>query len=191
MKNKQKLLLVISIILVVLVIIFFIGNSFGFFRYLKKGEIVNVITINGISVEIINKDDDALNLENAYPVSDDEGLNLTPFVFKMTNNSSADIRYQIQIAVDDDKMSNCKNEDGTSCQALTTDYIKFSYKKDDGSYSLPQKLSSVNDTLSSGIISGNQTITSSIIIWIDEEAGNEIMNHYFFGKLIIIGDKAV
>ncbi len=187
--NKKKIILIICSILIGLAIIFLIGNSFGFFKYMKKGDLVNIITINGIKVEIVN-DNDSLNLNNAYPISDSEGLNLEPFEFKMINNSNSDINYSIKVVADTDKLSSCQLDDGTNCPELSTSYIKFAYKKEDGSYTEPQLLSSNNNIVSSGTITANGTITSSLVVWIDKNSGNEIMNHYFYGKLIIEGSQA-
>lgn len=191
MKNRQKLLLIIGIILVVLIIIFFVGNSFGFFRYLKKGDIVNVITIGGIDVEVIDQDSDALNLENAYPISDDDGLKLTPFEFKMTNSSNQALIYSLVVELDTDKLNECKLEDGTSCKELSTKYIKYAFKKNDGTYSTPDNLATNGNVITKDIIESKASDTYSLIVWIDEDAGNEIMNTYFFGKLIISAEKYV
>ncbi len=192
MKNKKKtILLVISVILLMILIIFLVGRSFGFFQYIKKGENINLITISGIETKILSTDDNVLNLENAYPISDSDGLSLTPFVFSMTNTSSRNLSYTMKIEMDTDKLNNCTLEDGSSCQALSTKAIKYSYKKDDGTYSTPKNLGDSNDIITGGVISSKETITSSIILWIDSEAGNEYMNQYFFGKLMITGEEYI
>ena len=192
MKNKKKtILLVISVILLMILIIFLVGRSFGFFQYIKKGENINLITISGIETKILSTDDNVLNLENAYPISDSDGLSLTPFVFSMTNTSSRNLSYTMNIEMDTDKLNNCTLEDGSSCQALSTNAIKYSYKKDDGTYSTPKNLGASNDIIIGGVISSKETITSSIILWIDSEAGNEYMNQYFFGKLMITGEEYI
>lgn len=191
MKDKKRYFLIgFVVVILMILIVFFVGRSFGFFKYIKEGETVNVITINGIKVDILDEEaaNVALNLENAYPMSDSEGLAQTPFEFKMTNTSSRSLSYSIKIISDTDKLANCTLSDGTSCPELSTDYIKYSYKKDDGTYTEPALLSSNSNTVASDTISGNESITSSIILWIDSEAGNEIMNHYFFGKVIITGE---
>lgn len=192
MKNKKKtILLVISVILLMILIIFLVGRSFGFFQYIKKGENINLITISGIETKILSTDDNVLNLENAYPISDSDGLSLTPFIFSMTNTSSRNLSYTMKIEMDTDKLNDCTLEDGSSCQSLSTKAIKYSYKKDDGTYSTPKNLGDSNDIITSGVISSKETITSSIIVWIDSEAGNEYMNQYFFGKLIITGEEYI
>ena len=189
MENKKKyIILGIVTVLSMVLIVFFVGRSFGFFKYIKKGDITNIITISGIKTEITNPENDALNLEETYPITDDEALSQTPFVFTMTNTSKKTLTYTMRVTNDEKKQLSCALEDQTICPKLTTDYIKFAYKKNDGTYTEPQLLSANDDIIASGTIAGGETITSSIIIWIDSEAGNEIMGHYFFGQLIISGE---
>ena len=192
MENKKRYIIlgIITVLLMVL-IVFLVGRSFGFFKYTKKGDVTNVITISGIKVDIENPENDALNLENAYPMNDEEGLALTPFVFTMTNTSNKVLSYTLRVENDEDKQLSCALEDQTICPKLTTNYIKYSYKKNDGTYTTPQLLSTNDDIIANGTISSGETISSSIIIWIDREAGNEIMDHYFFGQLIITGEQVL
>lgn len=189
MKNKKKIFLIITAILIILVLILLIGNSFGFFKYLKKGDIVNIISIGGIDVDIIDENTSALSLESAYPISDEEGLELTPFEFKITNTSKEKLSYSITVETDTEKLSTCKLEDESSCQELSTKYIKYAFKKNDGTYSQPAVLFDSNNVITNDVFNSNDSNTYSLLIWIDKDAGNEIMNKYFFGKLIITGAK--
>lgn len=192
MKNRKHLiLLVITVIILILMIIFLIGNSFGFFRYVKKGETVNIITIRGIEVEILSEEKKALLLENSYPISDSEGKDSTPFEFKMTNTSGRDLSYSIRIDIDDDKMKECILDDQTPCLELSTNHIRYTYKKNDGSYTEPRNLGQDGNIIITDIIHGKESVISSIILWIDSKSGNEVMNHYFYGKIIITGEQAV
>ena len=185
-----RIIIVAIVLLLTVGIIYGVGRSFGFFKYIKKGEIVNIITIGNISdgnikIEVLNTGNNALNLENAYPVYDSEGLESTPFEFTVTNTTSNTYKYQISVLNDEEKQSSCVLDDGTTCPELTTNYIRFAYKKNDGNYSEPASLSELNDIVLTDTIGVNEEIKYSIILWIDSEAGNEIMNHYFFGKMII------
>lgn len=190
MKRKTKIMLfVIALIILILMIIFLVGKSFGFFRYIKKGETVNIITIGGIEVEILNEENNALTFENAYPISDRDGMDLTPFEFKMTNNFKKSLSYSIRIDLDDEKMATCILEDNTKCPELSTDYIKYVYKKNNGTYTEPRNLGEDNNIITTDIIHGKESIVSSVILWIDSNSGNDIMNHYFYGKVIITGEQ--
>ena len=109
----------------------------------------------------------------------------------MTNNSSKNLSYTMKIEIDYDKLNDCTLSDGSSCSSISTDYIKFVYKKNDGSYTAPANLASSDNIITSDVIYSKDTVTSSIILWIDSSAGNEIMNKYFYGKLIITGEEYV
>jgi len=184
---KKKISLVIGITIIMLIGIFLLGKSLSLFSYTKEGETVNTITINGIVVKILNKELNSLNLENTYPVSDSEALSKKPFEFEMTNTSNGSITYNIFIQPDEEKLASCTLNDKKACPVLDTSYIKYSYKKNDGTYSEPRFLSDNNNLIDSGTILGEEIIKSSVILWIDSEAGNEIMNHYFYGKIVITG----
>lgn len=192
MKQKRNIIIVIITILLILLIFLILGNSFGFFKYAKRGETVNIISISGIRTEILSSQTEdsveGLTLINAYPLSDSEGLKQTPFIFKMTNTSSKTLTYSIIIMEDSEKLASC-TYNNSSCLGLTTNKIKTTYKKNNGSYNTPSLLSSNAGVIASGIIEGGEEITSSIILWIDKDAGNEIMNHYFYGKILIQGNQ--
>lgn len=189
MKNKKRILLILSGFIIIVIIAFVINDSFSIFNYAKEGSENIIISTGGIEAEIISEES-ALNLENLYPVSDSEGLTGVPFIFSMTNTSSKSLNYTIRIESNTEKLAECKLDDGTSCSELSTNYIKFSYKKNDGKYSEPAILGKNDNIIASGTISGKEKITSSIILWIDSSATNEIMNQYFYGKVIVTGEVA-
>lgn len=190
MKQKTRMMtLFIIIIILILVIIFLVGGSFGFLRYAKEGETVNVISIKGIEVEILNKENNALVLKDAYPISDSDAMLLTPFEFKMKNASGRSLSYSIRIELDEEKMKNCILEDNTPCLELSTNHIKYAYKKNNGSYTEPRNLGRDGNIITTDTIQGKENVISSIILWIDSDSGNEIMNHTFYGKLIITGQQ--
>ncbi len=189
MKNKRLIFLIIAIIMLIAVVVFLVGRSFGFFSYAKEGETVNIISIKGIEIKILDSEADALNLQNAYPMTDSEGLSQIPFQFMMTNTSSRKISYSIKIEKDPEKMESCVLEDGTSCPELSTSKIKYSYKKNDGTYTTPKTLDSENNIIASDTIGSKEEITSSIILWIDSKADNNIMGHYFYAQIVITGEE--
>ena len=194
MVKKNQVIKNISLVLVVLIlmalIIFLVGKSFGFFTYVKKGETVNVITINGIDIRI-TQDNNALNLEDAYPVYDSQGLGNSPFVFTMENTTSKPLAYTLKVENDTEKQEACytDSEETEACKVLSTSYIRYSYKQGDGTYSEPATLGPDN-IITTGIINSNETITTSIKLWISSDARNDIQNSYFFGKLVLEGTQS-
>ena len=193
-KNNIKTIIIVIVTLILVgLIIFFVGRSYGFFQYVKKGETTNVVSIKGIKINVI-EDDNALNLENAEPLYDKDGMELKAFKFSMTNTSSRPIEYTLKVVNDTDKQEACVLDEGTeneqTCSVLTTDNLKFAYKLNDEEYSSPSNLGESNDVVTTYIINGKETLTYEIKIWIKSDATNEIMNHYFFGQLLIQGQQA-
>ncbi len=192
MKNRKKWIgIAIFMIVLIVIIVFIVGRSFGFFRYIREGEIVNIIKINGIEVDILNKDKDALNLTNKYPVYDEEGLTYTPFEFTVTNTTSRDLTYQVKIVSDTEQLSSCTLEDGSPCEELTTDNIKFVYKQDEEAYTEPAILKNEDKdkdgVIATVVIPAKESITHSIILWIKNDANEDIVEKYFYGKVILEG----
>ena len=110
----------------------------------------------------------------------------------MTNTSSKAIEYTIKIENDAVKQAACKlDDDVTTCPILSTTNMRYSYKIGNGSYSTPANLGNNNDIIVSGTISGKETIQVSVKIWIDSLAGNEIQGEYFFGQLVLVGEKSL
>ena len=194
MEKKNKIIRNVSIVVIVLVlmalIVFLVGRSFGFFQYAKHGDTVNVITINGIDVTINNNSEEALNLQDTYPMYDSDGLLQTPFEFTIENTSKRAIDYTLKIENDAEKQSECTLSNNDPCPELATSYIKYAYKIGNGSYSTPQLLSTTNGVILSETILGKQSKDISLLLWIDSSAGNDIQGKYFFGQLVIEGSKS-
>lgn len=189
----KNVILVIVVVALMGLIVYLVGRSYGFFRYEKQGETTNVITIKGIRVDII-EDDDALNLLNTEPLYDSDGLELKAFKFSITNTSSRPLDYTMKVVNDTDKQSACLINEGTaneaSCPVLTTDNIRYSYKLNNSNWVEPSNLGQDNDVITTYTINGGETLTYSIKMWIKSDATNDIMNHYFFGQLLIQGTQA-
>ena len=192
MSRKRIVLSIVTLLVITIVIALIFSISYGFFKYSKEGTKVSYLTVKGLEVSIVNKDDDALNLENMYPEYDDEGLTRTPFVFKIKNTGTDAIDYTIKIENDTDKQNACVLEDGnnTPCPVLSTNYIKYVYKIGNNIYSTPAILGSNNNIIIEDTIQGLEELEISVILWIDSDTPNTAQNNYFYGKLILEGQKS-
>lgn len=188
---KKKLIIIIPVLLLVFVTLF-LTNSFALFSYAKEGLKVNFLTINGIDVELADPTSTALTLENSEPTFDNDGLNKTPFVFTLKNTSHNSLDYTIKVVNDVDRQNTCFLDAGRTqaCPVLDTDYIRYAYKIGDGSYTTPQTLGTNNDIIISSTLSSLQNVQISLVMWIDINAGNDVQNNSFYGKLILQGQKS-
>ena len=46
---------------------------------------------------VLTEENNAINLEKAYPIVDKEGEELTPYTFKLKNKCNANVKYQINL----------------------------------------------------------------------------------------------
>lgn len=132
------------------------------------------------------KKTNVLNLEDLYPMTNSQGLELetNSHEFTITNNGNIQARYQIRLEVDD----KIKNQ-------IPIEYIKLSYSKNGSNYSEPVLLSNLNSSLvfvrnqilaSKDNENNNRNIdTYSVKLWIDISAPNEIQGKEFRAKIVV------
>jgi len=173
-----------------ILVVFLVSKSFGFFNYEKHGETRSVVSVGGIKVTILNNSENNLDLLNAYPMPDSEGLQGTPIEFNIENVGKKTLDITLKLENNQSSQNSCVIE-GTNdpCTALSSNLIRYAYKVNNGSYSEPQSLGGNNNIIFSDTIEGQEIRKITLVIWIDSTAGNEIQGSYFFGNLIITGEK--
>ena len=92
-KNKKKRV----IIFIVLIACLFAGISFGYWQIIHTQSERNVIQSG--CFETTFDEGDAIGLDNALPISDEEGLSTDPFTFTIKNICSVYARYQVNLEV--------------------------------------------------------------------------------------------
>ena len=107
-------------------------------------------------------------MENAYPITDEEGMETIGYTFKVDNSANGQISYKLMFISDGEN-------------TIDNKFIKYSYNINDGEYTKPQLLSE-NSTITSDV-SGKSSNTYNIKFWIDENATNEIMNKTFSTRI--------
>ena len=91
-KNKRKIY--ISLLVSVICIV---GVSYAFFTmYLRQAD-NNSMTALSCFTSTLTEENSALNLENEFPISDENGMKKTPFTFKVTNNCDNYVKVYITI----------------------------------------------------------------------------------------------
>lgn len=190
--NLRIVAISVSILVLNVLIVTLIGKTFGFFQYAKQGEKVNIIAIKGLEIEIDNNTENSLDLASAFPMSDSEGLLVTPFIFTINNSSSSPIDYVIKLLNDSDKQASCfvDEEETIPCTLLSYQYIRYSYSINDGDYSEPATLSETGE-IHYDVVSKDNPKKVSIKLWIAEDAPNSIQGNVFFGKILLVSDKSI
>ena len=83
LKQYKKIRIILSVLLVVILLI---GTSFAIFQnFARQSGTNNLGATNCFSVTFTGVNN-AINLANDYPIPDSEGLERSPYTFKVTNN---------------------------------------------------------------------------------------------------------
>lgn len=93
MRNKK---IVVFVVLVGLIIVSKIGISYAYWRFSYMQTDKN-IGINKCLTISLSEENNEINLNNIYPISDEEGGNLTPYSFKLTNTCSMSAEYLLNL----------------------------------------------------------------------------------------------
>lgn len=91
-RNKIKLVVVLACLITLLGI----GFSYAYYRLNKNQDNSNVAGSKCFKLELLNEKNE-INLTNMYPISDEEGKNLIPYTFTLTNTCDIDASYSINL----------------------------------------------------------------------------------------------
>ena len=168
----------VIIFLVSLLIILLASFSYAFYYSVDNRE-EDVFTTECFKTTFVDEND--INLENAYPMSDTEGSRLTPYTFTIKNICNKAGEYQVNVETKEES-------------SLSTNYLRYklnSYSSD----ILGQQLEVqeyINDNISesrnieAGVILPNEEITYNLRLWIDETSTvSQSANKLYKGKVVI------
>ena len=157
-----------------------ISTAYAIFSTTVKSENYNTITVGTLKIDFSeNKDGNVINLNGAYPVSDEEGAKEKPYTFTITNTGTLDASYKIRIVNDTDMIE----KDG--CQNNLLDFSDIKVKVgNDNSFLLSDKDS--NDyVVAEGVIASQSQASYDIRMWIKENASNNVLGKHYHGKIIV------
>ncbi len=163
-----------------------IGVSYALWNLSFTQTNENVVTTGCFKVEFT--DQNPINLEKSYPISDDEGKSLTPYEFTLTNTCDSESVYYINL----ETITNVEKK-------LSEEYLKANLKKGENEVFLNTLNSSYINLekvipeasnaykLYQGKLKAKEVTTFSLNIWLDEETPpiNEVTNAAYEGKITI------
>ena len=176
--TKNKLgLLGLSIFTVLLIM----GTSYAIYQIVNTQTDENLVDVGCFSVSI-TKQENAINLENAYPISDEKGKSLTPFTFTLTNNCNVTAKYTVNLEVlKDSTMSTSFVKTLVNNGTISKlDALPKADTKNSGSIE--------SRTIASGILTSNSSTDYSVSLWMDENVTIEdgAMNKILKSKIVVI-----
>ncbi len=159
-KDKKRRITKIAIFITSIFIIC-ISISYALLNQTLTGAKRQVITSGNLSLSITQEENN-LNLTNALPMYDEVGMIQTPFTFNLTNNTAQSANYILRL----------KDVTGAGIQKLDTSLVKYGLTKD--GVGIKDLLSNLTDNIiDSGTITGNQTISYELRLWIDSTIEDE------------------
>ena len=179
--KMAKRQLFVTLLSIIGVTVASLGSAYAVFTSVSKSADYNVIKVGTLNIDFGADSSNTINLSGQYPVSDEEGMKLTPYVFTITNTGTLTVDYEVFIQDDTDMIG----QDNCSGNQLNKDYIR--YKLNTGS---PANLSSIagsNYRIATGSLEAGGSVTYTLYVWIREGVGNDVLNKHYHGKIVVNG----
>lgn len=191
-ENRKKNLSLIGVIIIVAVSIIVLGGtSYSLWVVTKYQDSTNTINTSCFEVEFTELSS-AINLKNAYPISDEKGLKTTPYTFKVKNICDTKTDYQITL-----------NTLQISGNKIPDNLIKYVFYDNSstvtvGSYLSNAKINTDTENIktSSTILTSYEIATGTLEkndekqymlkLWIDESATTAINGFQFESSINIV-----
>jgi hypothetical protein len=181
--NSKKRNIVLSVIAILLTISIIIGISYAYWVARVTQSSSNIVNSDCLNLTLT--DQNPITLEKAYPLSDSEAQELTPYTFTVTNTCNLSVTYDVTLEIMDET------------DRLASKYIAL--QVDDEAKRLLSRYSEVTPTykdetytaveargIKTGTLAGGESITYSIRLWMDESVTSEdSMNKFFTSKISI------
>ena len=177
---NKKLIIKISMISIALIAIV-LGTSYAIWQTTKTQNTNNLVKSGCFNLELTGEAN-TITLDKAYPVTDEEGMRLTPYTFKIENTCTTNAAYNI-------------NLETLASSSLDSKYIKVSISDEEPvilnelETNVCPILSDAKDSkiLKTGIVDAGKTKEFSLRLWLDEKVTNssEVMGKTFASNITI------
>ena len=169
LSNKKSILILAIIFLIFLVV----GTSYSLLRSSNSGENLYVMNVGLLEVTFVDSETSTLTLENAKPVTDEEGKsNTNELVFTVKNTGNVIAKYNVYI-----------EETSTSPEFKTV--IRFISNKNDTGYTDPKTLADDKYIDQSSYLNPSQIASYKVKAWLNENADATYNNQTFTARIVI------
>ena len=170
-KNEKKI--IILIILILISILTLIGSSYAL---LSKTFTSKKLSVEVGTLKVDFTEGNAITMDNAMPMTDENGMNTTPYTFTITNSGTIDSYYTIS------------NEEDIN-NTLDTTYLKYKLVSNDGYDSGIKRLKDIGTgtyrIVDERALLKSKSVTYKLYLWIASDAGNDIQNKIYKSKIIV------
>ena len=172
MRLKRKGLIIITV-LIAMCLVTLVGSSYALFTRTFTSN--KKISVQAGTLKADFAEGNRINLSNVAPMSDNNGMNTTPYTFTITNSGSVTAYYTI------------RNEEDSS-NTLNNKYIKYrliSDNYDSGIKTLDTMGSGYYILSSENTVAVGKSITYKLFLWLSSEADNEAQNKTYQSKIVV------
>lgn len=170
-------------VVLVLAMVMLMGSSYAFYKMTVETDKRITLTSGSLEVSLDDEESVEISLDNAEPVTDQEGLSYEPYTFTLTNNGKIDGDYALYL--DDVEIDGVRMADK---------YVKYNLVKDDSSDNI--KILSSNTSfrteegkisrmLGKGSIEAGDVYHYKLYLWVSDSADNGVMGTTFKVRLRI------
>ncbi|MGM9848389.1 MAG: hypothetical protein ACI312_01385 [Bacilli bacterium] len=179
--KHKKLFITVSISLIVISLL---GGTYAMFQRLDKAEYANNYRTGLLQILFDDTSEGlggVISVEGAVPMSDSDGVNSTPYKFKIINQGNLDYKFDLKLVIDADYTST----HGCSDNQLNVDYIMVKFNDEE-----PVTLSSLSDNVIKSDIElkVGQDVTYELRAWLKEGTPNTEIGKHYHGKLTTNGN---
>ncbi len=187
-KNKRNKIIGLSIgILIVLIIV--VSSTYAYWQITRTQETPNDIVAACLNLNLEDVSG-AIDLDSAWPISDEEGKTLTGYTFTVTNNCDEEINYIVGLnRVEESNYlldSSIKLQLDDNSSHVYGNLSDVEYADSENTYT-----SRVSKQVSVETISANATNTHTIRVWVSVDAPVTEQSKTFLGQVFIIGGQGI
>ena len=166
--NKKKIMIIVSSIILVLAALFTTTYSL----FYKEDVAANpsnystgILQIEATSLS------DTISLDSALPMTDEEGIETTPYVFSIKNTGNIDYKFDVKLL-------------STSSNTINSQYIKLKIDYDN-----PVVLSSLTNSIikSNVVVKAKESINITLRVWLSKDTPNTEIGKTFNSQIVIDG----
>ena len=172
-KEKNKLILVIILILISLIAL--VGSSYAL---LTKSFKSKKLSMEVGTLKIDFAEGNAINMVNAAPMTDSDGLKSTPYTFTITNSGTIDAYYTVS---NEEELAN----------TMDTSYLHMKLTGSDGYDSGIKTVKELGTEtyklVDETLLATGKSVTYELRMWISQDAGNDIQNKIYKSKIVVNG----
>ena len=170
MKDKK---IIVLIVLILISIIALIGSSYALLTKSFKSEKLSM-QVGTLKVDFT--EGNAITMNNAIPMTDENGMNTTPYTFTITNSGDVDAYYTVS---NEEELAN----------TLDTNYLKMRLTGSDGYDSGIKRLKDIGTStyriVDEKALLKSKSVTYKLYLWISSDADNSVQDKVYKSKIVV------